>query len=139
MILIDTDVLTLLYYKNAAATAWRSSIAPGTVVVPTIVSRIELLRGRFDSLVKADTAERITDAQLRIDEVEVYLSRFERVIPMTPVAARLYFQLRETPKLRRTGRNDLMNAAIAIMLGATLVTRNVRDYRDVPNLKFVTW
>lgn len=34
---------------------------------------------------------------------------------------------------------DLLNAAVAITQGLTLVTHNTRDYRDVPGLAMLDW
>lgn len=46
-------------------------------------------------------------------------------------------------RLRRSklnvGSQDLRIAALALELDATVATRNLRDFRRVPNLKFVDW
>src|SRR6266487_3402376 len=61
------------------------------------------------------------------------------VLPFSPDSAKRCAQLRET--LHSEGKRvkaralDLMTAAIAIEHGLTLVTRNVADYTDIPNLK----
>ncbi|MEJ1935439.1 type II toxin-antitoxin system VapC family toxin, partial [Nostoc sp. NIES-2111] len=39
----------------------------------------------------------------------------------------------------RVGTQDLRIAAIAISLNCTLVTRNLKDFEKVPNLKIVDW
>jgi predicted nucleic acid-binding protein len=34
---------------------------------------------------------------------------------------------------------DLVIAATALVTGRTLLTRNVKDFRDIPNLKYLNW
>ena len=48
-----------------------------------------------------------------------------------------YEQLRAS--FRRIGKNDLRIAAIALEHGATLATRNVQDFRQIPGLQIEDW
>jgi tRNA(fMet)-specific endonuclease VapC len=41
--------------------------------------------------------------------------------------------------MRRIGRADLLIACIALAHDATVVTRNIRHFRQVPGLKIVDW
>lgn len=65
------------------------------------------------------------------------------VLPFTRSTARLCAGLREA--LLQDGRRvrgralDLMNAAVAIEYSLVLVTRNMRDYADVPGLQLYAW
>ena len=52
-------------------------------------------------------------------------------------AAQEYERLRAT--YRRLGTNDLRIAAIALCVGATVVTRNVRDFSQVKGLTVENW
>ena len=55
-------------------------------------------------------------------------------------AAAAYFdQLKQQSVLRKSGRPDLLIASIALANRATLVTRNLKDFKNVPNLKLVNW
>ena len=74
-------------------------------------------------------------------EAERQLASFLESVPLLPISpavARRCASLRET--LRRQGRRvnnralDLLIAATAIEHNLTLVSRNVRDYADVPGL-----
>jgi tRNA(fMet)-specific endonuclease VapC len=47
---------------------------------------------------------------------------------------------RRFPAARKArGKFDRLIAAHALALGATLVTHNVRDFRDVPGLRIEDW
>lgn len=39
----------------------------------------------------------------------------------------------------KIGRTDLGIAAMVLELGATLVSENIRDFKQVPGLKIVSW
>ena len=56
-------------------------------------------------------------------------------------AAEHYAEIRADLKKRNQiiGSNDLMIAAHARSLGATVVTNNVKDFRRVKGLKFENW
>jgi tRNA(fMet)-specific endonuclease VapC len=77
-------------------------------------------------------------------EAERQLASFLESVPLLPISpavARRCAGLRET--LRRQGRRvnnralDLLLAATAIEHNLTLVTRNVRDYADIPGLAII--
>jgi tRNA(fMet)-specific endonuclease VapC len=52
-------------------------------------------------------------------------------------AAAEYARLRG--KYRRLGRNDLRIAAITLVIGAILVTRNMRDFSQIESLQLEDW
>jgi tRNA(fMet)-specific endonuclease VapC len=55
----------------------------------------------------------------------------------TPEAQATFASLRQGRGKR--GRDDLRIAAICIAHNVPLLTRNVRDFEDLPNLKLKTW
>jgi tRNA(fMet)-specific endonuclease VapC len=67
-----------------------------------------------------------------------HMTRF-RVVLFDAVAAAEFDQLRQTKGLKKIGRGDLLIASIALANKATLVTRNLKDYRKVPGLQLENW
>ena len=54
-------------------------------------------------------------------------------------AADEFDRLRQNKKLKKIGRPDLLIACIALANNATLVTRNLRHFRQVPGLQLENW
>ena len=136
MILLDTDVLTLFAAGNERIV--EHVLSATDVVATTIVTRIEILRGRFDALLKAADGEQLQLAQRRLLTAERDLARFV-ILPIDSASASRFDELRRQKKLRKIGRADLLIAGIALAHGATLVTRNLRHFRQVPGLKLENW
>ena len=82
--------------------------------------------GRVDALGAASEAR------------EELLAQIE-VVLLNNASLTIFQRLRGTKGLKRIGRADLLIASIALAQQATLVTRNLRHFRQVPNLKAVNW
>lgn len=136
MYLLDTDTLSALHKDNQHVVA-RVGQADDTVAT-TLITRIEILRGRIDYVLKAATGEEVLRAQQWLARSEELLTLIE-VVPFDAVAARLFDGLRTAPGLRKIGHADLLIASIALAKRATLVTRNLRHFQAVPHLKVENW
>jgi tRNA(fMet)-specific endonuclease VapC len=136
MIVLDTDILTLAMGAHARVLQ-RIQAAP-EIPVTSIVSRIEVLRGRFEFVLKAANADQLLKAQKWLEVSERDLAQYS-IVPFNAVAAAESDRLRKDKKLRKIGRKDLLIAAIALANHATLVTRNFRDFRQVPGLRLENW
>jgi len=137
MHLLDTDTLTHLHAGHPRVIQ-RLRALDDPDVGTTIITRIELLRGRFDFLLKAATGLELLRAQQWLIRSEELLAQIT-VIPMNEVAAGQFDRLRGLKGLGKIGRADLLVASIALAHRATLVTRNVEHFRQVPGLKIVNW
>jgi tRNA(fMet)-specific endonuclease VapC len=136
MIVLDTDTLTHLIAEHPRVVErYRREVDE---VVITIMSRIEVLEGRFATLRKSANGPELKRGQQRLDRAERDLSAF-RVLPINDSAAAEFDRLRQIKKLKKIGRGDLLIAAITLAHRATLVSRNEKDSRQVPGLRVENW
>ena len=137
MYLLDTDTLSYLWARHERVVQRAAEVGDNELGI-TSITRAEVLRRRCENLLKADTAEETLKAQYRLDLSEQRLSRLI-VSPFDDTAAAQLEQLWKVDRLKQIGRADLLIASVALGNDATLVTRNLRHFRRVPNLKVVNW
>ncbi len=136
MNLLDSDTLTL--FTGGHPRVVERVLAATDTVATTVISRIEILRGRFDFVMKAADGQQLQRAQKWLDQSEAELRKLI-IVPIDEGAAGQFDHLRVHKYLRKIGRADLLIACIAIANQATLVSRNLKDFRLVPNLKVENW
>ncbi len=135
LFLFDTDTLTHLEW-NRMSVIMRMLQAPPQSVGITVISVQEQFSGWLGVINKAKSDdERARLYQRLTDNVRV-LSSLHIVTFSAPAIAR-YHALRAM-KLG-VGTMDLRIAAIALEEAATVVTRNLRDFRRVPGLVCENW
>jgi tRNA(fMet)-specific endonuclease VapC len=137
MYLLDTDTLTYLYAGQAQVVN-RLQQAGTPNVGTTIITKIEVLRGRMDAVIKAADAGKLLYAQQLLIRSEEFIEAMI-VVPLDQSAATLFDRLAKAPALNKVGRADLLIASIALANRATLVTRNRRHFEKVPGLMVVNW
>ena len=137
MYLLDTDTLSHLHRGHPRVIARLNRITDPDVGT-TIITRIELLRGRFDYVLKAATSTELLRAQQLLARTEELLEELT-ITPFDKNAATHFDRLRKIRSLKKIGRADLLIASIALANRATLVTRNLRHFRKVPGLKIENW
>ncbi len=136
MILLDTDTLSLLMHGHERLV---QRVARQTEPMAiTLVTRIEILQGRFASLLKAADGERLLLAQHWLEQNEASLSRVT-CVPFDQSAATAFDRLRDKTSLRKIGRADLLIASIALSRQAILVTRNRKHFERIPELRVENW
>lgn len=137
MHLLDTDTLTHLHAGHPlVAERLRSTADPD--IGTTIVTRVEILRGRFDFLLKAATGSELVRAQELLARSEELLAQI-KVVVFDHHAAVEFDRLRSLKRLSKIGRADLLIASIALAGDAVLVTRNRRHFEQVPGLRITNW
>lgn len=136
MILLDTDTLTLHQAGHLKVTERIRSASEVPRI--TLVTQIEALRGRQDAVLKAENGDKLLRAQQGLIRTVAHLALFE-IVPFDEAAATEFDRLRQTKGLKKIGRGDLLIASIALANKATLVTRNLKDFRQVVGLQVENW
>ncbi len=137
MHLLDTDTLSYLWARHKRVVQRAAEVADSELGI-TSITKAEVLRRRCENLLKAESAEETLKAQHRLDLSEqrmsqLIISRFD------DAAAAQLDQLWKVDRLKQIGRADLLIASVTLANDATLVTRNLRHFRRVPNLKVINW
>lgn len=138
MWILDTDHLTLLLQGNATVVNKLAAKAQGEVVI-TVVTAEEQIWGRLSAIrqaSQASNAEKLVRAYLKFRLALNDLMRFT-ILDFTQEAYLKYQELRH--QKIRVGTQDLRIAAIALSIDATVVTRNQRDFKQVPGLRLEDW
>ena len=127
--MLDTNIVSGVVKNPAGALATRLAAMPRSEFGISIIVACELRYG-----VARKRSARLT-AQL-----EAVLEGID-ILPLEQHADRHYGQIRV--ELERIGRpiglNDLLIAAHALALGATLVTNNTGEFSRVPDLAIEDW
>jgi tRNA(fMet)-specific endonuclease VapC len=140
MIVLDTDAITFLERrKSAVSQPLRNRLAELSAehdIVTTIITYEEQTRGWMSAFTKALNPQALIDAY---DDLLEHLNVYKEmdVIPYTPAADAKFLELRK--QKIRIGTRDLRIAAITLAHNATLITRNLRDFTRIPNLRIEDW
>jgi tRNA(fMet)-specific endonuclease VapC len=137
MYLLDTDTVTHLHSGNTNVINRLENLQDEEVAI-TIVTKIEILHGRIDYLLKAFSGSDLLKAQELFSRSETLLNQLP-VILIDPNAANQFDRLQDISKFRKIGRSDLLIASIALANQAWLVTRNLRHFRQIPHLFLENW
>ena len=138
MLVLDTDHASLLGRPDGRAAvrlvANLDARSQGNRVVTTIVTFEEQARGWLAYGARGVEAE--VEAYGRLFELVEFYRRMP-IIPFDGESAIRYQQLRSL-KLG-VGAMDLKIAAVALVNSATLLSRNLRNFRKVPGLAVEDW
>lgn len=137
MYILDTDIVNHLHANHPNVIAKLAAL-PETTAFATIVTRLEILRGRIDFVLKAADSTELQRAQHKLFESEALLGQLT-ILQFDQRAGALFDRLRTLRGLGRIGRADLLIACIALAHNATLVTRNTKDFIRIPGLKLENW
>jgi tRNA(fMet)-specific endonuclease VapC len=139
MFVLDTDHLTLMEWNHGKArqTLLRrlGTVSPDEVFT-TIVTYEEQTRGWMAYAARARTTAQEIDAYRKLER-HLDLYRRVQVLGFDERAGTEFDHLRA--KRLRVGTIDLKIAAIALALGATVLTRNLKDFSRVPDLHVEDW
>jgi len=133
--ILDTDTLTLYQSGHLVVVQRVSQCRPDDLAL-TIISVEEELTGWYTKLRRAKKKEHLARAYQRLTDAVRFFSRLN-ILSFTEPAIERYEALRTAH--RQIGKNDLRIAAITLEHSGTVVTRNVRDFRQVPGLLVEDW
>lgn len=137
MYILDTNVLTALHLGHPKIVNAVRQVGNVRVAI-TVVTKVEMLRGRIDFLLKAENGESLRRAQALLEVTEERLNEIE-ILPFDNGAIAQFERLISQSSSRKAGRADLLIASIALSHRATLVTRNLKDFQRFPNLDIMNW
>jgi tRNA(fMet)-specific endonuclease VapC len=132
---LDTDILSLFQRGDAAvhANIARNAVKDITITVITVE---EQLSGWYSLIRQAKSVDKLAHAYHQLATTVPILCAFNIVSFNKPSI----FRFDALRKLKVNIRsNDLRIAAIVLEIGATLVTRNARDFQQIPGVNFVDW
>jgi tRNA(fMet)-specific endonuclease VapC len=135
LFVLDTDILTLLQHHHPAVLGHVAAHSPADVAT-TVISVEEQLSGWFTQLRRAKRRDALARAYQELAATTMFLSGL-MVLSFTEPAMDRYDQLRQL-KLN-VGRPDLRIAAITLENAAVVVTRNTRDFQQIPGLTLEDW
>src|SRR5438477_8480944 len=114
MYLLDTDTYSHLLSKRASVVEnARRAADDGEEVAVTIITKIEVLQGWFEALVKADERARFLTAQRELFLTEEALQHI-LVVPIGASALDHFERLSVIRGIRKIGRRDLLIASIVL-------------------------
>ena len=138
MFVLDTDHMSLLEWGGDSSAVLRERLAdiPTEDVVTTVISYEEQMRGWMAYLARAKSVDQQVEAYRRLRR---HLDNYRQipVLDFEPHAAAEFQRLRRA-KIR-IGSMDLKIAAIVLSRDASLLSRNLVDFRQVPSLRVEDW
>jgi tRNA(fMet)-specific endonuclease VapC len=140
MIILDTDAITFLERReNTISAKLRNrltALSADHQIVTTVVTYEEQTRGWIEMFAKAHNPATVINAY---SDLLLHLNTFKQidVVPYGPQADARFQELRKQ-KIRIATR-DLRIASITLAHNALLLSRNLRDFEKVPQLRVEDW
>ena len=139
MIVLDTDCRSLLErekFTESSKLRQKLEQFPADEIFTTIITFEEQMRGWMAFLAKSKTVEQQVYAYEKLHRFLISY-RNTAILDFDENAAEIYKNLK-SQKIR-IGTMDLKIASIAISHDAILVSRNLRDFEQIPDLTVEDW
>lgn len=138
MQILDTDHMTLLERGGISAVSLEIRLAqvPANEIATTIISYEEQMRGWLSFASQAKTPQQIIEAYAAL-QGHIASYRGTSILDYDSAASEQFERLRQARI--RIGISDLRIAAICLANNATLLTRNLRHFQQVPGLIAEDW
>lgn len=133
--IVDTDILSLYQHDHPAVLRAMANHSGDRIAIGTIT-----VGEQIDGwLTMSRTAKAPQHHESAATFLILLVNSWQR-FPLEPYSASAVDRFEQLWKLKlNVGRNDLRIAAISLELGATVVTRNRRDFGRVPGLMIEDW
>lgn len=132
---LDTDHLSLFHRGFPGIRDRLDLLSPDQIAI-TIITAEEQLRGRLAQISKASTSEDRIKKYLWLQETLVSLNN----LPILQSSIAAEQKVEEFRRLKiRVGTQDLRIAAITLVHNGILVTRNLKDFSQIPGLTVENW
>ncbi len=138
MYLLDTDHITLLDRGGEEGQRIRARLSqvPSNDVAASIVSYEEQMRGWLAYIARLRAVDRQVAGYQQLER----MLQFYCATPLLPFDEKAVEQFQPLWLMRlRIGTMDLKIAAIALANDATLISRNLSDFRKVSGLRVEDW
>lgn len=138
MYILDTDHLSLVQRNGQEGKRILARLAAieEVEVAVTVITYEEQVRGRLSVLSRAKTLDEQIFAYQGLQQLSIDY-RSILMVPFNRIAALKHQCLRKAHP--RLGNMDLKIAAISLVNNATLLTRNVSDFRKITELNVEDW
>ena len=139
MILLDTDHVNVLKYPEHprfASLTTQLNMSADQDIATTVITLEEQMRGWLAWMSRAQDVRRQVPAYQELLRLCDFFARWH-VVLFDEQAASTWQGLRA--QRIRIGTMDLKIAAIALVHDALLLSANLRDFRQVPNLRVANW
>ena len=139
MIILDTDHVVVLKYEGspqAAALSTNMAASFDQDFAIAAVTAEEQMRGWLALIHRSPDVHRQLPAYERLVELFDFFSRW-KIVPFDEAAADEFVRLRK--QKIRIGTMDLKIAATALVQDALLLSANLRDFEQVPDLRVENW
>jgi tRNA(fMet)-specific endonuclease VapC len=133
--LLDTDHLSLHQRGHEALMTHLFEVSPDQICI-SVISVEEMLRGRLAQAHRAKDPKNRVQSYYWLSKTLDFLCGF-KVLKYDP-HAEAHFQELYSKKVR-IGIQDLKIASIALSSNAILLTRNFRDFNQIPSLEIEDW
>ena len=133
--ILETDHISLFQRGHSMVRERLTTVAVDERAT-TVISVSEQFLGWWNEIARAkDEAAAARSFQYLLETVRFYQS-----LPVLSYDGAAVIEFERLRRARvRIGTQDLRIASIALSRNATIVTRNARDFRQVPSLNIVDW
>ena len=133
---LDTDHISLQQRGHPVVVQRLRALGQTDSAAVALITVEEQIRGRLEIVRRHGASPLQVSAYAALQQTLRYFSTWQ-VLDFTQTAFDRFVALRQ--QRIRIGSQDLRIAAIALTSGAILVTRNTRDFAQVPDLIIQDW